>query len=85
MLFQKLTGRANFEADDQSALVYLLITQKEEWTGKEFLENSYYLHGYLEVIIPLTHVSDKWREISTQEARQTHRFLHRKLGSPKVR
>lgn len=46
MLSQNLTGRANFEADDQSALVYLLITQKHEWAGKVFLENSYYLHGY---------------------------------------
>lgn len=46
MLSQNLTGRANFEADDQSALVYLLITQKQEWAGKVFLENSYYLHGY---------------------------------------
>lgn len=46
MLSKRLTGRGNFEADDQSALVYLLITQRQEWATKVLLENSYYLHGY---------------------------------------
>lgn len=46
MLSKSLTGRTNFEADDQSALVYLLITQRQEWATKVLLENSYYLHGY---------------------------------------
>ncbi|KAI5078800.1 hypothetical protein GOP47_0006471 [Adiantum capillus-veneris] len=41
-----LDGRPPFEADDQSALVYLLITQRELWASKVFLENAYYLHGY---------------------------------------
>jgi xyloglucan 6-xylosyltransferase len=46
LLSKSLTGRTNFEADDQSALVYLLITQRQEWATKVLLENSYYLHGY---------------------------------------
>ncbi|XP_024402671.1 xyloglucan 6-xylosyltransferase 2 [Physcomitrium patens] len=46
MLSKSLTGRANFEADDQSALVYLLITQRLEWANKVMLEKSFYLHGY---------------------------------------
>lgn len=46
LLSKSLTGRTNFEADDQSALVYLLITQRQEWANKVLLENSYYLHGY---------------------------------------
>ncbi|KAG0557975.1 hypothetical protein KC19_11G170000 [Ceratodon purpureus] len=46
LLSKSLTGRSNFEADDQSALVYLLITRREEWAPKVLLENSYYLHGY---------------------------------------
>ena len=41
-----LNGRPAFEADDQSALIYLLITQKEKWMSKVFVENSFYLHGY---------------------------------------
>uniref|UniRef100_A0A7N0VE59 xyloglucan 6-xylosyltransferase n=1 Tax=Kalanchoe fedtschenkoi TaxID=63787 RepID=A0A7N0VE59_KALFE len=41
-----LKGRPAFEADDQSALIYLLVTQKEKLMDKVFVENSYYLHGY---------------------------------------
>ncbi|XP_043704045.1 probable xyloglucan 6-xylosyltransferase 5 [Telopea speciosissima] len=45
ILTANLKGRPAFEADDQSALIYLLISQKH-WMEKVFLENSYYLHGY---------------------------------------
>ncbi|CAK9138146.1 unnamed protein product [Ilex paraguariensis] len=45
ILTANLKGRPAFEADDQSALIYLLIS-KNEWMKKVFLENSYYLHGY---------------------------------------
>lgn len=41
-----LKGRPSFEADDQSALIYLLISQKDVWMNKVYLENAYYLHGY---------------------------------------
>uniref|UniRef100_A0A5B7BC01 xyloglucan 6-xylosyltransferase n=1 Tax=Davidia involucrata TaxID=16924 RepID=A0A5B7BC01_DAVIN len=46
ILTANLKGRPAFEADDQSALIFLLISQKDEWIDKVFLENSYYLHGY---------------------------------------
>lgn len=45
ILTANLKGRPAFEADDQSALIYLLIT-KTEWMKKVFVENSYFLHGY---------------------------------------
>ncbi|XP_042502690.1 probable xyloglucan 6-xylosyltransferase 5 [Macadamia integrifolia] len=45
ILTANLKGRPAFEADDQSALIYLLISQKQ-WLEKVFIENSYYLHGY---------------------------------------
>ncbi|KAL8230713.1 hypothetical protein R6Q57_000491 [Mikania cordata] len=45
ILTANLKGRPAFEADDQSALIYLLIT-KSEWMSKVFVENSYFLHGY---------------------------------------
>ncbi|KAF5730167.1 putative glycosyltransferase 5 [Tripterygium wilfordii] len=45
ILTANLKGRPAFEADDQSALIYLLLTQKQ-WMEKVFLENQYYLHGY---------------------------------------
>ncbi|GFQ02040.1 putative glycosyltransferase 5 [Phtheirospermum japonicum] len=46
ILTASLKGRPKFEADDQSALIYLLISRKDEWMDKVFLENSYYLHGF---------------------------------------
>jgi xyloglucan 6-xylosyltransferase len=46
ILTANLKGRPAFEADDQSALIYLLISQKEKWMNKVFVENSYFLHGY---------------------------------------
>ncbi|KAE8672523.1 putative glycosyltransferase 3 [Hibiscus syriacus] len=46
LLTANLKGRLTFEADDQSALIYLLLSQKETWMDKVFLENQYYLQGY---------------------------------------
>ncbi|KAH8942924.1 hypothetical protein BDL97_13G021000 [Sphagnum fallax] len=57
LLSKFLTGRPNFEADDQSAIVYLLITKKEEWADKVYLEDSYYLHGYWAILV------DKYEEM----------------------
>ncbi|MCO5606006.1 hypothetical protein L7F22_060193 [Adiantum nelumboides] len=51
-LFSKsLTGRPPFEADDQSAFVYLVIIEKEKWGEKVYLENSFYLHGYWKILV----------------------------------
>ncbi|KAM7267247.1 hypothetical protein ACFE04_009413 [Oxalis oulophora] len=46
ILTANLKGRPAFEADDQSALIYLLLSQKDKWMDKVFVENQYYLHGY---------------------------------------
>lgn len=35
-----------FEADDQSTLVYWLISQKDKWRNIVLFEISYYLHGF---------------------------------------
>uniref|UniRef100_A0ACD5XK38 Uncharacterized protein n=1 Tax=Avena sativa TaxID=4498 RepID=A0ACD5XK38_AVESA len=51
-LFAKeLSGRPPFEADDQSALIYLLVTQRDKWGAKVFFENSYELNGFWELIV----------------------------------
>jgi len=34
VLTATLAGRPAFEADDQSALIYLLLTQKARWSAK---------------------------------------------------
>lgn len=51
LLTATLAGRPAFEADDQSALIYLLTTQKERWATKVFLENQYFLHGYWVILV----------------------------------
>ncbi|GER41974.1 galactosyl transferase GMA12/MNN10 family protein [Striga asiatica] len=48
ILTAHLKGRPAFEADDQSALIYVLLSQKERWMNKVFIENTFYLHGYWE-------------------------------------
>ncbi|KAL6541269.1 putative xyloglucan 6-xylosyltransferase 5 [Orobanche hederae] len=51
ILTANLKGRPTFEADDQSALIYLLISQKDKWMDKVFVENSFYLHGFWEGLV----------------------------------
>ncbi|KAL8118190.1 putative xyloglucan 6-xylosyltransferase 3 [Apium graveolens] len=51
VLTANLKGRPAFEADDQSALIYLLISQKDRWMNKVFVENSYYLHGFWQGLV----------------------------------
>ncbi|KAG6493321.1 hypothetical protein ZIOFF_048303 [Zingiber officinale] len=46
-----LKDRPVFEADDQSAMVYLLATQRERWGEKVYLESGYYLHGYWGILV----------------------------------
>ncbi|CAM6128320.1 unnamed protein product [Calypogeia fissa] len=51
MLTAKLEGRPTFEADDQSALIYLLVTREKELRKQVYLENDYYLHGYWMILV----------------------------------
>lgn len=46
ILTANLEGRPDFEADDQSALIYILLSQKEKWIDEVYIESSYYLHGF---------------------------------------
>jgi galactosyl transferase GMA12/MNN10 family len=47
------------DSDDQSALVYLMLTGKGGWRDKIYLENEYYFQGYWVEIV------DRLEEIST--------------------
>ncbi|KAK6146176.1 hypothetical protein DH2020_020045 [Rehmannia glutinosa] len=51
LLTRELKDRPVFEADDQSAMVYILATQKEKWGDKVYLESAYYLHGYWGILV----------------------------------
>ncbi|CAK7333181.1 unnamed protein product [Dovyalis caffra] len=57
VLTRELKNRPVFEADDQSAMVYLLATQRDKWGDKVYLENAYYLHGYWGILV------DKYEEM----------------------
>jgi xyloglucan 6-xylosyltransferase len=57
ILTANLEGRPDFEADDQSALIYLLLSQKEKWIDKVYIESSYYLHGFWRGLV------DKYEEM----------------------
>ncbi|CAN8248025.1 unnamed protein product [Cochlearia groenlandica] len=51
VLTRELKDRPVFEADDQSAMVYLLATQRDAWGNKVYLESGYYLHGYWGILV----------------------------------
>ena len=51
VLTKSLKDRPVFEADDQSAMVYILATQREKWGDKVYLENGYYLHSYWGILV----------------------------------
>ncbi|XP_026423274.1 xyloglucan 6-xylosyltransferase 2-like [Papaver somniferum] len=51
VLTKELTDRPDFEADDQSAMIYLLVTQREKWGDKVYLESAYFLHGFWDIIV----------------------------------
>ncbi|QCD98221.1 xyloglucan 6-xylosyltransferase 2-like [Vigna unguiculata] len=57
VLTRELKDRPVFEADDQSAMVYLLAKDRDKWGDKVYLENSYYLHGYWGILV------DKYEEM----------------------
>eukprot|EP00897_Mesotaenium_endlicherianum_P009611 jgi/Mesen1/8679/ME000051S08078 len=48
---RELQGRTLFEADDQSALVYLLIKHSNTLREHIYLESSYALHGYWQLLV----------------------------------
>jgi xyloglucan 6-xylosyltransferase len=61
ILAEALSDRVAYEADDQSSLVYLLLTQGGRWKEKTFLETSYYLHGFwLEIVDRYEEMRRKW-------------------------
>ncbi|XP_048429909.1 galactomannan galactosyltransferase 1-like [Pyrus x bretschneideri] len=54
-------------SDDQSGLIYLLITQKERWANKTYVENDYYLHGYwLATVDDLDSTTKRYMEIDKE-------------------
>eukprot|EP00249_Psilotum_nudum_P001667 c14295_g1_i1 orf=1045-2511(+) len=61
----------DWPGDDQSALIYLLIKERDLWADKIFIENSYYLHGYWLEIIDNYDTIEKLYQRLTEE----HQYL----------
>ncbi|KAK6923161.1 Glycosyltransferase 34 [Dillenia turbinata] len=52
------------ESDDQTALVYLLLKERDKWADKIYLEGEYYFEGYWsEIIGTLENITSKHVEI----------------------
>lgn len=52
------------DSDDQSALVYLILTGKGGWRDKIYLENEYYFQGYwVEIVGQLEDISARYNEM----------------------
>ncbi|KAK4402277.1 putative xyloglucan 6-xylosyltransferase 5 [Sesamum angolense] len=79
ILTANLKGRPAFEADDQSALIYLLISQKDQWMDKVFVENSFYLHGFWEGLV------DRYEEMIEKYHPGLGDERHRGLVSPNIK
>ncbi|CAI9111255.1 OLC1v1011433C1 [Oldenlandia corymbosa var. corymbosa] len=63
-LTSTLSDKKSPEADEQSALVYLLLREKKKWGHMIYLENQYSLHGYWVQIIGRLHgIEGKYVEV----------------------
>ncbi|CAA0841069.1 Glycosyltransferase 6 [Striga hermonthica] len=68
ILSQTLKDRMFLGADDQSALVYLLLKGDKKWTNKIYVENQYNLHGYwLELVKKFDNIAEKYIEIEKRD------------------
>lgn len=62
------------EADDQSALVYLLLEGREKYADKIYLEREFYFEGYWkEIVGTLDTISAKYTQMETENARTLRR------------
>ncbi|KAK9109768.1 hypothetical protein Sjap_017828 [Stephania japonica] len=49
------------DSDDQSALVYLMLKEKNRWGGKIYVEREYYFEGYwVEILRTLDNISESY-------------------------
>lgn len=56
------------ESDDQSALVYLLLKEKETWAKKIYIEHEYYFQGYwVDIVDSLDDIAKKYKDLERKE------------------
>ncbi|KAM7507221.1 hypothetical protein LguiA_017674 [Lonicera macranthoides] len=62
------------ESDDQSGLVYLLLTEKDTWGSKIYVESEYYFEGYwMEITGTLDNITDRYKETEKKGVRMLRR------------
>ncbi|VFQ69170.1 unnamed protein product [Cuscuta campestris] len=66
------------ESDDQSGLIYLILTESEKWGKKIYVESDYYFEGYwLEIVGRLENVTARYAEIERREGRLRRRHAEK--------
>ena len=66
------------ESDDQSGLIYLLLTDKERWADKIYLESDYNLEGYwLAMVDGLDNITKEYMEIEKRVGILRKRYAER--------
>ncbi|KAK1292142.1 putative glycosyltransferase 7 [Acorus calamus] len=56
------------ESDDQTALAYLILKEKEKWADKIYLENEYYFEGYwVDIVGRLVGIGERYLEVEKGE------------------
>ncbi|MED6114190.1 Galactomannan galactosyltransferase 1 [Stylosanthes scabra] len=61
------------DSDDQTALAYLMVIEKDKWGDRIYVESEYFFEGYWKVIVPtFENVSKRYDEME-REARELRR------------
>lgn len=67
LLSKVLSDRAFNSSDDQSALVYLLLKEKDKWADRIFIEHKYYLNGYwLDIVGTYENITEKYEAMEKE-------------------
>uniref|UniRef100_A0A0C9RZ44 TSA: Wollemia nobilis Ref_Wollemi_Transcript_1377_664 transcribed RNA sequence n=1 Tax=Wollemia nobilis TaxID=56998 RepID=A0A0C9RZ44_9CONI len=67
LLSSVLSDRAFKDSDDQSALVYLLLKEKEKWADKMLVEHGYYLNGYwVEIVGTYENMTERYEAMERE-------------------
>ncbi|XP_074308868.1 glycosyltransferase 6-like [Silene latifolia] len=70
--------KTDSESDDQTALTYMLLVEKEQWGDKIHIESEYYFQGYwLSIVDKYENVTNHYREIEDKEPELRMKFAEK--------
>ncbi|PKA53631.1 Glycosyltransferase 6 [Apostasia shenzhenica] len=71
------------DSDDQSALIFLLLREKQRWGDKIYLESEFYFEGYwLEIVGRLEGIAERYMEMERKEPALRRRRSEKVEASP---